>query len=60
MHLNNDDSTYLPSVGTNNHVNKNDNKSPQIDATNLIVVMRSLLDPDNLKVAIIQMTFNDY
>ena len=49
-HLNDDDSTYLPSVGTN--INNDDNdKTAQVD----IVVMRILLDPDNLKAAIAEL-----
>ena len=51
VHLNDDDSTYLPLVGTN--VNNDDNdKIAQVD----MVVMRTLLDPDNLKAAIVELT----
>ena len=49
-YLNDDDSTYLLSVGTN--INNDDNdKTAQVD----IVVMRILLDPDNLKAAIAEL-----
>ena len=52
IHLNDDDSTYLPSIGTNNVVNDDGDESPQqVD----IVVMRTLLDPDNLKTPIAEL-----
>ena len=51
-HLIDDDSTYLPSVGTNNNVNNDDNdETPHVD----IVVLRTLLDPDNLKASIAEL-----
>ena len=52
VHLNDDDSTYLPLIGTNNVINNDGDESPQqVD----IVVMRTLLDPDNLKTAIAEL-----
>ena len=44
-HLNDDDSTYLPSVRTENY-------SVDTDTNSMIVVMRLLLDPEVLKEAI--------
>ena len=46
--MNDDDSTYLPSVGTNNHTNEEDDGH----CNSVIVVMRTLMDVDNLKMAI--------
>ncbi len=46
--MNDDDSTYLPSVGTNNHTNEEDDGH----CNSVIVVMRTLMDIDNLKMAI--------
>ena len=52
VHLNDDDSTYLPLIGTNNVINNDGDESPQqVD----IVVMRTLLDPNNLKTAIAEL-----
>ena len=56
MHLNNENSTCLPSVSTNNHVNDNDNKTREIDPRNMRVVIRTLLDPENLKDAIAELS----
>ena len=55
-HLNDEDSsTYLPSVSTNNHVNDDDIETREVDPHNMIVVMRTLLDPDILKDAIAEL-----
>ena len=51
-HLMDDDSTYnLPSVGTNIETNE-DEDDEHVDSSNLIVVMRLLLDTETLKTAI--------
>ena len=47
-HLMDDDSTYLLSVGINNNTNDDDDERRD----KIIVVMRSLLDTENLKMAI--------
>ena len=50
-HLNDDDSTYLASLGTNNN-DKNKSEDKRRRTSKTIVVLRTLMDTDNLKTAI--------